>query len=778
MSPRSAHSPVTRTDSLSPYPSSISRKPPVQPKSTRQQYSACGACRIRRVKCDLKDLPTLASGQHPPCSNCSERGINCVDEFAEVKAVKLLRRGRRIQRVEAVYGKLTGADTDLHAVAPPRNVIPQLKPEFFRSPFFHRFHIQRPILEPTEYSARFSDWFNGISDTLQIPGQLIALVLAVWAASYGIDEGGEEGPESSAEERKGHLHEMLVELLYLIDVHGLLRKPSWDGVRVLLLAMPLVEEFQTPIERLAMYDSTMSQVWALCSNAESINTGQGEYIDALVRARVFWYAHILDGVTSGLRGGRMFLNDDDLTAFEATLPPPLDSDSGPSAIYSFAYRFVTVPLRIAQVCREIHAALTGPKARQQELELNEDKLQAVWDALETCWRQLESLRQASSCGYVKPEDIERFVDGWQIFLFESHNVIRETLKSHLVAPPVQDSAFMTESARRKSDIIMRLHMRANSKCHTVVRHVVAILRKNLGTPFFQYDAALTRDGCFFAGFLLAGESGTREEVEICLRALSEMRWTFSKSTEREGTVRAVWQGRATQARGHSSRSFSSSPADEHMCGPGTFEGSYIRRPLVRPTSVPPLSLSATTIGPGYDASSAPNTACTADGRWPSTGSGSGSESEQYQGSSHRSSPSVPHTSSSYPSTSHNPLALNHVLHNDGVGVGPSPLLLGSSRVPTGPSSGQSAYYVTSYSNYLPVGDAADARQAPAASGSMEALPVTDQAPTYSHPTTSFDYTGVSYSSTALGQPEAGSSYLPAASTSQGGSPPFGSGPYY
>ncbi|KAH9854112.1 hypothetical protein C2E23DRAFT_726924 [Lenzites betulinus] len=779
MSPRSAHSPASRTASLSPYPSSMSRKLPTQPKSTRQQYSACGACRMRRVKCDLKDLPTLASGQHPPCSNCSERGLNCVDEFAEVKAVKLLRRGRRLQKVEAVYGKSTGADADLHAVAPPRSVIPQLKPEFFRSPFFHRFHIQRPILEPTEYSARFSDWFNNISDSLQIPGQLIALVLAVWAASYGIDEGGEEAPETSAEpleQRKHRINEMLVELLYLIDIHGLLRKPTWDGVRVLLLTLPLTEEVQTPIERLAMYDSTMSQVWGLCTLAPTMNTGQGEYIDALVRARIFWYAHVLDGVTSALRGGRIALSDDDLAAFELTIPRP-GSDSGPSAIYSFAYRLVTAPLRIATVCREIHAALTGPKPRQPDFDLDEDKLQDIWDSLETCWGVLENLRHTPTCGFIEPEDIDRFVDGWQIFLFESHNVIREDLKRRLIAPPVQDSAFMSESARRRSDTVVRLHAKANSKCHTVVRHVVAIIRRNLGTPFLRYDAVLARDGCFFAGFLLAGESDSREEVEICLRAFAEMRWAYSKSDERENTIRVVWEGRVAQGRGHASRSFSSSPADEPMRGPGTFEGSYVRRNLMRPTSVPPLSLSATTMGAGYDASSAPNTACTADGRWPSAGSGSGSESEQYQGSSHRSSPSVPHASSSYPSASHNPLALNHVLHNDDGGVGSAPLLLGSSRVPTGPSSGQSGYYVTSY-NYLSVGDTVDGRQAPAASGSMEALPVAEQAPAYSHPTTSFDYTGVAYSSSALAQPEAGPSYLPAASAAQGGSPPFGSGSYY
>ncbi len=71
------------------------------------------------MRCDLKDLPFSSSGTQPQCSNCKERGLKCVsvfspcsiysvllillsDEFAEVKAVKLLRRGRRLQQVEYV----------------------------------------------------------------------------------------------------------------------------------------------------------------------------------------------------------------------------------------------------------------------------------------------------------------------------------------------------------------------------------------------------------------------------------------------------------------------------------------------------------------------------------------------------------------------------------------------------------------------------------------------------------------------------------------------------
>lgn len=69
------------------------------PKTSRQQFTACGACRHRRVKCDLKDRqdeaelkgtqneekgpgPVRTSAatrkQKVKCTNCHERGMNCV----------------------------------------------------------------------------------------------------------------------------------------------------------------------------------------------------------------------------------------------------------------------------------------------------------------------------------------------------------------------------------------------------------------------------------------------------------------------------------------------------------------------------------------------------------------------------------------------------------------------------------------------------------------------------------------------------------------------------
>lgn len=200
-----------------------------------------------------------------------------------MKAVKLLRRGRRLQQVEsvplplsfslalfnspcrAVYGKSIDEEGGLFA-APSLTpgLIPRLKPEFFSSAFFRRFHIQRqpfqplvrlslplplrpcsdPIIDPSEFCARFFEFSKGNCNALGIPGQLITMLLAVWAASFGVNEYGiEELHHSEAVicNRREVTNEMVREMLHLIDIHGILRKPTWDGVRALHLLLPLTQ---------------------------------------------------------------------------------------------------------------------------------------------------------------------------------------------------------------------------------------------------------------------------------------------------------------------------------------------------------------------------------------------------------------------------------------------------------------------------------------------------------------------------------------------------------
>ena len=95
----SMHS-VYRICSFSIFTLSLARRASANPKSSRQQvsffverflllkhpgaeltiqFSACGACRMRRVRCDLKDLQAAnPSSSLSTCSNCQERGLRCV----------------------------------------------------------------------------------------------------------------------------------------------------------------------------------------------------------------------------------------------------------------------------------------------------------------------------------------------------------------------------------------------------------------------------------------------------------------------------------------------------------------------------------------------------------------------------------------------------------------------------------------------------------------------------------------------------------------------------
>jgi hypothetical protein len=150
----------------------------------------------------------------------------------------------------------------------------------------------------------------------------------------------------------------------------------------------------------------------------------------------------------------------------------------------------------------------------------------------------------------------------------------------------------------------RLHALAMRRCLRLLPRVLALIKMHVsdgtkqqgeagssaGTELFKWDAGLVGDGCFFAGFLAAGgekdwlggccatgevdgfgacEGGggglgmgvglclgadmgmgmgmdAEEGVEVCLRALGEMRWAFAKGEEREQTIRMVWEANGRQ----------------------------------------------------------------------------------------------------------------------------------------------------------------------------------------------------------------------------------------
>ncbi|KAG5716270.1 hypothetical protein E4T56_gene10634 [Termitomyces sp. T112] len=643
MSPRGVSSHPS-SSKATPY----SRRPTGQPKSSRQQFSACGACRMRRVRCDLKDLPFTAVGPHPSCSNCKERGLKCVDEFADVKAVKLLRRGRRLQQVEAIYGKVVGPDGAANGFPPSTrlpSIIPQLSPEFFVSPFWNWFSVQRPALDSAEFSARYIAHTKGVQP-LGHEGGLLAMILVVWAASFGLDERGlpdasddardssdletptatshrtsskkssshqdlkskEPHYERTRKDRKETTDAMLREVLELIDFHGVMRRPSWDGVRVLLLIIPLLEDSH-PLERLAMYEATLSQARALC-NLSGSSAGPAAPItpfpdtadDYVLRARIFWYAHMQEGFSTGMRGGRLVLDNDDYEAFQNTLPAyaftsdnpaismppsppesvrplsshsllPQDNQSAAAAqVFLRTSQLFSLPLQLSTICRRVHSVLTGSKATRRAEEhglIDAQGMREIWEDLDLCWKQFDSMRRNGSSD---PESasLDQFVSAWQIYIFECHNIIRESLKQCMTKR--SDSMFSGESPSRPSSHSSsspylsphHLHVIATRKCLDLLPVVLRIIKFHLtqnDRGLFRWDAGLIRDGCFFAGFLSANAEGefiglddddqvrsrghllAEDAVAICLTALSEMRWGFSRSEERSETIRMIWENR-------------------------------------------------------------------------------------------------------------------------------------------------------------------------------------------------------------------------------------------
>ena len=174
------------------------------------------------------------------------------------------------------------------------------------------------------------------------------MLLVTWAASFGLDERGVPSVENVSEslstsnmaaegsssyhpqnskyappgsrrpQWKSKCEEYLREILDLIDYYGVLRRPSLDGLRCLLLLLPLMEgapytlpvdrqslnfipEGQ-PLERLAIHEAALSQTHAIC-----VLSASNTFEDASTRARLFWYAYTQEGVGTGIRGGRLVL---------------------------------------------------------------------------------------------------------------------------------------------------------------------------------------------------------------------------------------------------------------------------------------------------------------------------------------------------------------------------------------------------------------------------------------------------------------------------------------
>ena len=386
-------------------------------------------------------------------------------------------------------------------------------------------------------------------------GAVLCHVLYAWAISYGVDEYGrldiEENPSSAGtpnsqltgrlttidlsmpgawevqkererQSRKQRLAEVVGVVLSEIDACGMMRRPTWDGVRVLLLILPLTEAFSTPLERIAMYEAAVSQVYTLCSfsgkdydglpsGASPVNGGSFDAASIsslnMVRIRIYWYTFVHEGITTGLKGGRLLLDDEDLD----TMQDSLDNRSlvQSSSSYRSVAKFAMAPINLAMACRLVNKILTGPTAKRRR-QVDPHGLKQAWEALERCWEEFETLKSETiSTPYTDSEEAVRFCDGWvsmpnfhdglsaegiampqKIFLFEAQNVMRKELEDRLadaMKPEAQPESASSSALAADNPAGMEVanlrHLLdiARAKCEAQTKLVLMIVKAHAGT---------------------------------------------------------------------------------------------------------------------------------------------------------------------------------------------------------------------------------------------------------------------------------------------------------
>src|SRR6266545_1134239 len=234
------------------------------------------------------------------------------------------------------------------------------------------------------------------------------------------------------------------------------------------------------------------------------------------------------------------------------------------------------------------------------------------------------------------------------------NVIRETLKRFIMTSKTPSPYGDDPSSRPCSSSPymppQQLHDGATRRCVSLLPIIIRMLRVRLPKEYedsacmLRWDGGLIRDGCFYAGYLAAtydsdflsmpSQEATQEDsgvhlpveeaVAVCLEALAAMRWAYSRSDEREETIRSVWEEHKVIGLEQDpsatvsffdleySRPFSNTPPTNSIgLSLSNNNNNHLSHNLLRPL----------TILPQRAVHSAPNTACSTDGRglngWPS-----------------------------------------------------------------------------------------------------------------------------------------------------------------
>lgn len=240
------------------------------------------------------------------------------------------------------------------------------------------------------------------------------------------------------------------------------------------------------------------------------------------------------------------------------------------------------------------------------------------------------------------------------------NIIREALKQRLDKFGLVTDRPLETPNHDYRGVVQRLYSIAQSKCHYLVRAVGTLIKQHLGTSFFQYDAFQIRDGVFFAGLLLANDGiGSTEDINLCISALREMRWAYSKSEEREQSVRMVWQAKGAGSRHEPTPILPSSYPPSY---PAPSVGHYTRPAMLPRVEVPVLtsvSSGSSSDEPHWPASAVSNSDASSPGSFRHGLRSPSNESRQLHVSG---TPPLPATSEGYPTPTHHYVPQPEVSH--------------------------------------------------------------------------------------------------------------------
>jgi len=79
----------------------------------------------------------------------------------------------------------------------------------------------------------------------------------------------------------------------------------------------------------------------------------------------------------------------------------------------------SAPLKLSNVCRRIHAVLTGIKATRRAEDhglIDASGMREIWRDLDRCWQELETMNRAplENDSIVRRIEISQYVSAWQV----------------------------------------------------------------------------------------------------------------------------------------------------------------------------------------------------------------------------------------------------------------------------------------------------------------------------------------------------------------------------